>query len=178
MRGALPPLPQYVFMGWCSVKHRDNFTLLYIPRTCMIQVTSQNFELHMNTGPFLSSACFSILYSCFIIPSLRFWRTKLAARQTKWIVLSFSADNNLSSSLSQTWKNWLVYWLILLVCYDLDLTSQSMNTSRHSSGTHWKEGDRPIVSSRGIRTHNPSIPTVQVIHTLDGAATGTGIFKR
>jgi hypothetical protein len=26
MRGALPPLPQYVFMTWCLVKHRDNFT--------------------------------------------------------------------------------------------------------------------------------------------------------
>jgi hypothetical protein len=26
MRGAIPPLPQYVFMEWCLVKHRDNFT--------------------------------------------------------------------------------------------------------------------------------------------------------
>jgi len=24
MRGAMPPLPQYVFMAWCLVKHRDN----------------------------------------------------------------------------------------------------------------------------------------------------------
>jgi hypothetical protein len=28
MRGAIPPLPQYVFMVWCLVKHRDNFTFL------------------------------------------------------------------------------------------------------------------------------------------------------
>jgi hypothetical protein len=27
MRGAILPLPQYVFMAWCLVKHRDNFTL-------------------------------------------------------------------------------------------------------------------------------------------------------
>jgi hypothetical protein len=26
MRGAIPPLPQYVFMAWCLVKHRNNFT--------------------------------------------------------------------------------------------------------------------------------------------------------
>jgi hypothetical protein len=26
MRGAIPPLLQYVFMAWCLVKHRDNFT--------------------------------------------------------------------------------------------------------------------------------------------------------
>jgi hypothetical protein len=26
MLGAIPPLPQYVFMAWCLVKHRDNFT--------------------------------------------------------------------------------------------------------------------------------------------------------
>jgi hypothetical protein len=24
--GAIPPFPQYVFMAWCLVKHRDNFT--------------------------------------------------------------------------------------------------------------------------------------------------------
>jgi hypothetical protein len=30
MSGGIPPLPQYAFMAWCSVKkeHRDNFTLL------------------------------------------------------------------------------------------------------------------------------------------------------
>jgi len=26
MSGAIPPLPQYSFMAWCLVKHRDNFT--------------------------------------------------------------------------------------------------------------------------------------------------------
>jgi hypothetical protein len=28
MRGAILPLPQYVFMAWCLVKHRDNFTFI------------------------------------------------------------------------------------------------------------------------------------------------------
>jgi hypothetical protein len=28
MRGAIPPLPQYVFMAWC-LKHRDNFTFTF-----------------------------------------------------------------------------------------------------------------------------------------------------
>jgi hypothetical protein len=27
MRGAIPSLPQYVFMAWCLVKHRDNFNV-------------------------------------------------------------------------------------------------------------------------------------------------------
>jgi len=26
MRGAILPLCQYIFMAWCLVKHRDNFT--------------------------------------------------------------------------------------------------------------------------------------------------------
>jgi hypothetical protein len=32
MRGAIPPLPQYDFVAWCSDKrkHRDNFTLPYL----------------------------------------------------------------------------------------------------------------------------------------------------
>jgi hypothetical protein len=29
MSGAIPPLPEYVFMAWCLVKHRDNFTFTF-----------------------------------------------------------------------------------------------------------------------------------------------------
>jgi hypothetical protein len=29
MREAIPPLPQYVFMAWCLVKHRDNSTFTF-----------------------------------------------------------------------------------------------------------------------------------------------------
>jgi hypothetical protein len=32
MRGAVPPLPHYVFMAWCLVKHRDNFTFTFFMR--------------------------------------------------------------------------------------------------------------------------------------------------
>jgi hypothetical protein len=28
MRGAIPPLRLYVFMAWCLIKHRDNFTFI------------------------------------------------------------------------------------------------------------------------------------------------------
>jgi len=34
MRGALHPLPQYVFIAWCSVKHRDD--LSYFLQRCWI----------------------------------------------------------------------------------------------------------------------------------------------
>jgi hypothetical protein len=27
MRGGISPLPQYIFMAWCLVKHRDNFNV-------------------------------------------------------------------------------------------------------------------------------------------------------
>jgi hypothetical protein len=29
MRGAILPLPQYVFLAWCLVKQRDNFTFTF-----------------------------------------------------------------------------------------------------------------------------------------------------
>jgi hypothetical protein len=38
MRGAIPLLPQYVFMAWCLVKHRDSFILLYFK----IKISKQN----------------------------------------------------------------------------------------------------------------------------------------
>jgi hypothetical protein len=36
MRGAIPPFTQYVFMAWCLVKHRDNFTftIILIQKQC------------------------------------------------------------------------------------------------------------------------------------------------
>jgi hypothetical protein len=33
LHGAIPPLPQYVFIAWCLVKHRDNFTFTFLPFT-------------------------------------------------------------------------------------------------------------------------------------------------
>jgi hypothetical protein len=30
MRRAIPPLPQYAFMAWCLIKHRDNFTFTFV----------------------------------------------------------------------------------------------------------------------------------------------------
>jgi hypothetical protein len=30
MSGAISPLPQYVFMEWCLVKHRDNFNFFLL----------------------------------------------------------------------------------------------------------------------------------------------------
>jgi hypothetical protein len=44
MHGTTPPLPKYVFMAWCLVKHRDNFTL------------------HSNTRSLLKE-CYLLLYS-------------------------------------------------------------------------------------------------------------------
>jgi membrane protein YdbS with pleckstrin-like domain len=41
MRGAIPPLPQYVFMAWCLVRHRYKFTFNY--EETLIQFTSEFF---------------------------------------------------------------------------------------------------------------------------------------
>jgi hypothetical protein len=30
MPGAIPPLPQYIFMAWCLVKQRDNFIFSFL----------------------------------------------------------------------------------------------------------------------------------------------------
>jgi len=37
MSGAIPPLPQYAFMAWCLVKHRDKFTFTF--NNCYIILT-------------------------------------------------------------------------------------------------------------------------------------------
>jgi hypothetical protein len=46
MCGAIPPLPQYVFMAWCLVKHRDNFNFTFI-----ICVVLLNFSIYKKLCP-------------------------------------------------------------------------------------------------------------------------------
>jgi hypothetical protein len=35
----IPPLPQYDFMAWCLLKHRDNFTFTFILQVVYICTT-------------------------------------------------------------------------------------------------------------------------------------------
>jgi hypothetical protein len=50
MRGAIPPLSQYVFMAWYLVKHRNNFTFIFLGcennfnRSSRTQNVSSSFE--------------------------------------------------------------------------------------------------------------------------------------
>jgi hypothetical protein len=49
MREAIPLLPQYVFMTWCLVKHRDNFNFYYFififfPNRCTFYLNSGEFR--------------------------------------------------------------------------------------------------------------------------------------
>jgi hypothetical protein len=43
MRGAIPPLLQYVFMAWYLVRHRDNFTFTFY----ILGVDSQNCQTNL-----------------------------------------------------------------------------------------------------------------------------------
>jgi hypothetical protein len=50
MRGAVPPLPQYGFMVWCLVKHRDDFaSFLYLTR--VVAVVEQRDISATGDGP-------------------------------------------------------------------------------------------------------------------------------
>jgi hypothetical protein len=49
MRGAIPPLSQYVFMAGCLVKHRDNFTFT-LPYTDMNPFCEYTEEAFYNLG--------------------------------------------------------------------------------------------------------------------------------
>jgi hypothetical protein len=48
MRGAIPPLSQYVFIAWCLVKHRDTFTFNF--------TTDIRFEMRLTTHECYSDA--------------------------------------------------------------------------------------------------------------------------
>jgi hypothetical protein len=46
MRGAIPPLPQYAFMAWCLIKHRDNSTFTHD----LLHVQYPNGQLEYGKG--------------------------------------------------------------------------------------------------------------------------------
>jgi len=51
MRGAIPLLSQYVFMAWCLVKHRENFTFFSIVEladrgSTAVKGNDRNISLH------------------------------------------------------------------------------------------------------------------------------------
>jgi hypothetical protein len=55
MCGAMPPLPQYLFMVWCLFKHRDNFTFtfltFYLYRSIdLFKTTKKSLGITRNSG--------------------------------------------------------------------------------------------------------------------------------
>jgi len=73
MRGTILPHVQYVFMAWCLVKHRENFTLhnIYQYQTSTISFRFRNmrFKYRPNnrTSGWVMAAYLQILYSPFMI---------------------------------------------------------------------------------------------------------------
>jgi hypothetical protein len=57
MRGAIPPLPQYVFMAWCSVKEAQGQLYFYL--TGIITVIFWNSSMGSE-----SKELFNIRYGC------------------------------------------------------------------------------------------------------------------
>jgi hypothetical protein len=55
--GAIPPLPQYVFMAWCLVKRRDNFTFaLTFYGTIVLWNTLRSHYKILTCLPFIASS--------------------------------------------------------------------------------------------------------------------------
>jgi hypothetical protein len=44
MRGAIPPLSQYVFMAWCLVKHRDTYIFYLLPQPGNFWICPRSFQ--------------------------------------------------------------------------------------------------------------------------------------
>jgi hypothetical protein len=64
MRGAILPLPQYVSMVWCLVKHRDNFIFYLFVRFILIPFQKE-YKLHIST--YVSDSSYRIyLYKCSV----------------------------------------------------------------------------------------------------------------
>jgi len=58
MRGGIPPLPQYVFMAWCLVKHRE--TLPYLLHKLLVSINGSTL---LRSAEFCDTSCLIIAYN-------------------------------------------------------------------------------------------------------------------
>jgi hypothetical protein len=65
MRGAVLPLPQYVFMAWCFVKHRD-FTFTCAPRSSL--VLALHCLQYADLTPVIATCLFGERKKKFVLP--------------------------------------------------------------------------------------------------------------
>jgi hypothetical protein len=78
MRRAMPPLPQYAFMVWCSVK-KGTGTSLTLP------FTVYTFHIFENCGDFLSVQFYSVTDACIYVKYLsQFYTTYLFHISNNW----------------------------------------------------------------------------------------------
>jgi len=63
MRGATPPLPQYVFVAWCLVTHRDNYT---IPINVKVYIYNM-VHVYTHTSLLWSAICFTLCVIQFLV---------------------------------------------------------------------------------------------------------------
>jgi hypothetical protein len=86
MHWAIPPLPQYVFMAWCLVKHRENFTFL----TLLLFYT-------------VNSQCSSVCLET----RLRAGRQGFNSRQAQWLDSFFAAASRPALGPTQPPIQWV-----------------------------------------------------------------------
>jgi hypothetical protein len=63
MRGAIPPLPQYVFMAWCLVKRRDNSALCVMYQIRSSPLNLITLTVHIKDETSRSALLHSFQYS-------------------------------------------------------------------------------------------------------------------
>jgi len=80
MCGAISPFPQYLFMAWCLVKHRDNFSFTFT-------LWSNNMNSEKRTSIWtLSSYDLSLLPTPFMEVGLEFSRSPSNCCVLQWLV--------------------------------------------------------------------------------------------
>jgi hypothetical protein len=78
MRAAIPPLPQYVFMALCLVKHRDNFTNFKILFSGSHALPTKKCMTHFQTASSKLPKWHGAhpIYTCLIKRNEKFYKTR------------------------------------------------------------------------------------------------------
>jgi hypothetical protein len=111
MSGAIPPLPQYVFMAWCLVKHRGNFTFTFMWNV----VVRYNMELRHSFCPsaFLSIS-FLYTFGTSILRNAVWWISMLMkAVLYSFEFLTTTLQGRHRSQSSLPWKPQILHYLFL-----------------------------------------------------------------
>jgi hypothetical protein len=155
MNGDIPPLPQYAFMAWCLVKHRDNFTF-YLLQKRMIHERKLTFMENFVHVVFMGTRSI--------------WDPSTSWTRCKWTTSLSTVRQQVRCDLFSDVFDFRLQFLVGTVCTTYEIAPKEIIVGIHVRWTWWPGSiTTPSaleidLTGQGYRTQNAGCPRRDSLH--------------